>query len=446
MTSLVFAPEQWSNLRTALLTDANRETAAALVVVGGNYDGGVRVVVRDIEVAEADDYLERSGNIASLSPSFVARALKRARLLGGGLVLAHSHPFQQDVHFSSVDDLAQKTLAPSLFARTPGPHGFLVVGPGGFEARLFDEEGKTLFEVDAVQEIGRVVNYIDRRLPDAEPREPFFDRNVRAFGRDGQLLLSQLRIGVVGVGGTGSIVVEELSRLGVGQILLIDPEIVEETNLNRLIGATGEDVGQPKVTVAARAASRARSSIVAKGVCGSILEEDVGRSLLACAFVFCCTDSHGSRAVLNQLSYQYRLPMIDVGVRIDAKSGVVAAMSTRVQMLAEGLACLNCYPLLDPNAVRRDLMVDPSTDPYIVGTFEPQPAVISINAATSSMAVSMFLSAMVGFPGDARHVVGRPIEGIVRPVKSNPNPSCVVCGTLYALAKGDTWPMIWRQS
>jgi hypothetical protein len=196
--------------------------------------------------------------------------------------------------------------------------------------------------------------------------------------------------------------------------------------------------------VASRAAARARPGIAISAIEGSVLDERVARLLLDCDFVVCCTDSHGSRAVLNQLAYQYRVPMIDVGVRIDARDGLVTAMSTRVQMLAEGLACLNCHPLLDPTAVRRDLLLDKSSDRYIVGAAEPQPAVISLNAATSSTAVSMFLSAVIGFPGDARHLVGRPIDGSVRPVVASQNPTCIVCAPENALARGDSWPMIWH--
>ena len=115
-------------------------------------------------------------------------------------------------------------------------------------------------------------------------------------------------------------------------------------------------------------------------------------------------------------------------------------------MLAEPLACLNCVPFLDPVAIRRDLLGDKTTDRYITGSYEPQPAVISLNAATSSTAVSMFLAATVGFPGNARHLIGRPIEGVVRAIGSSRNMACIVCAPQNALAKGDTWPMLARST
>lgn len=444
MNRLVFAKGQLQELRHTLLAAAPDESAAAIITAPGAHAAGIRLIVQEIIYPSDTDYLERGPLVASLKPEFIARVLKRARVGGAGLILAHSHPFQADVHFSKRDDAAQRTLASTLHARAPGPHGFLVIGAGGFEARLFDHLGNTTATVGVIQDVGSTVVRTASSADNEDGALPaFLDRNIRAFGSEGQRMLSQLRVGVVGVGGTGSVVVEELARLGVGELLVIDPEEVEATNLNRLIGSTRRDVGRPKVDVAAESAARARPGIAVTRIAGSIIEERVARTLLDCDFVMCCTDSHGSRAVLNQLAYQYRIPMIDVGVRIDAKDSAVVAMSTRVQMLAEGLACLNCHPLLDPVAIRRDLLRDLSTDRYIVGAPEPQPAVISLNAATSSSAVSMMLSATIGFPGNARHLIGRPIEGIVRPILSEPNPSCIVCASENALAKGDLWPMIW---
>ncbi|MER8537288.1 ThiF family adenylyltransferase [Mesorhizobium sp. M1005] len=448
MNRLMFRGGEWTALRDDLIAPAPLESAAALIVGGGRFEGGMRLIVREIIRPAPDDYIARSPIEVSLTPMFLSRVLKRARLERAGVILAHSHPVQRRLAFSSVDDAAQQLLAPVLHFRCPqGPHGFLIAGPTGFRGRLFDIKGETTFTIDRIQEIGRSVRSYptETDAEDPAPLPEVFDRNVRAFGAAGQRILNDLTVAVVGVGGTGSVVVEELARLGVGRLHLIDPEQVERTNLNRLMGAEQKDVDRPKVAVASEASQRAKRDIEVMTLPESVIDEPVARTLLDGDFVMCCTDSHGSRAVLNQIAYQYRLPMIDVGVRIDAREGVVAAMSTRVQMLAESLACLNCHSLLDPAAVRRDLLADSRSDPYFVGHFEPQPAVISLNAATSSMAVSMFLSAVTGFPGEARHLIGRPIEGSVRPVSSRSDPTCVVCAQDNALAKGDSWPMIWRQ-
>ena len=76
------------------------------------------------------------------------------------------------------------------------------------------------------------------------------DRQVRAFGEPGQRLLRRLHFAVIGAGGTGSLVCQQLAHLGASCITVVDPDLVEETNLNRLVGSIPSDVGRPKVEVA----------------------------------------------------------------------------------------------------------------------------------------------------------------------------------------------------
>src|SRR6266446_10531916 len=81
-----------------------------------------------------------------------------------------------------------------------------------------------------------------------------FDRNIGLFGAEGQRILRQTRVAVVGVGGLGSHVVQQLALLGVGGITLIDHEEVSTSNKNRYIGLRNDDPipGTAKVATAAR--------------------------------------------------------------------------------------------------------------------------------------------------------------------------------------------------
>lgn len=79
-----------------------------------------------------------------------------------------------------------------------------------------------------------------------------FDRQIRAFGEDLQKLLSRLKIGIVELGGTGSAVCEELTRLGVGHLMLCDPQQFEKFNTNRVYGSSVMDEGKDKTNIARR--------------------------------------------------------------------------------------------------------------------------------------------------------------------------------------------------
>jgi molybdopterin/thiamine biosynthesis adenylyltransferase len=231
-------------------------------------------------------------------------------------------------------------------------------------------------------------------------------------------------------------------------MILLDPDAVEPTNLNRLIGANAMSVGRPKVDIAAEHVSRIRPSIQSNAVNGSILSGHDGKALLEADLLFGCTDSHGSRAVLNQIAYQYMIPTIDLGIIINVVDFKVRSVTGRVQMLAPGLPCLVCQNLLNPEQVRRDFLSpkERALDPYIVGLPrpEPQPSVVSLNGTMASLGVTMMLAAVTGLPSPARHQVFIGERGIVRAVASSPLEDCVVCSRSGALGRGDLWPMMWR--
>ncbi len=73
-----------------------------------------------------------------------------------------------------------------------------------------------------------------------------FSRNLRLIGEEAQIKLARSRVAVVGLGGVGSYVVEALARAGIGHLLLVDGDAVEESNLNRQLIATRDTLGMPK--------------------------------------------------------------------------------------------------------------------------------------------------------------------------------------------------------
>jgi molybdopterin/thiamine biosynthesis adenylyltransferase len=318
------------------------------------------------------------------------------------------------------------------------PHVSLVIGAEGYRARVLGTTNGV-----EVSEIGRVVT---RHGTAADtPISLVHDRQVRAFGDEGQGTIQGMRIAIVGLGGTGSVVAQQLAYLGVRQFLLIDPDVVDETSLNRLVGATRTDLGRPKVLVGQRSIRRVVPGAQVKAVIGDILQREVGLSLTDVDFVFCCTDTHGSRYVVNQLAYQYFVPCIDMGVVINVHEGKVTHFDGRIQMLAPGLGCLVCREgILSPNQIRSDLSCEAQrrADPYFnsqVGI--KQPSVISLNSTAASLAVTMFLAAVAGVPSNTRSQMIRGVPGVIRQLDTEPYPACINCSDEGFLGRGDTCPL-----
>ncbi len=351
MSRLVLSSELLSRLRAGLLHD-NKERCAILFGRSVEISGRLaRIVVRHSIEPPTNAYTHRTTIRAQLRPEYVAEVTQKARLSGESLVFAHSHPFPLNC-FSETDNAGEAELAKFLLQRIPSArHGSMLLTP---EISIARELGQSL--PLRVLGVGSEMSYGE--APATNDRHAIYDRHSRAFGRAGHKILASVKIGIVGLGGTGSVVLQQISNLGVRDFLLCDPDTIEESNLNRVVSANALDIGRPKVEVAAAFARRINPNIHVEALSESVLKSSVARSLADVDLIFCCTDSHGSRAVLNQFAYQYLVPVIDMGVVIAMEGEKISNIAGRTQLLAPGLACMVCSNLLDPEQIRRDLLTD----------------------------------------------------------------------------------------
>ena len=417
--------------------------AAGLVFPAGTRGGaGEQVfVIRGFREVPEQAYLERTRSGASLRPEFCTELGNRARAAGAGVVIAHTHVGRNPLQsFSHVDDRGEVALA-NYFDRR--------LGTGVNFAAVFTAETVHARSLGAgmAHKVVFVGKNLVQNLVSGSCVSETHDRQVRAFGAAGQKALARLRVGVIGLGGTGSVVAQQLAHLGVSSFLFIDPDVVDITNLNRLVGATPDAVGQPKVTVARRLVTAINPLAECAELQGDVADDNVARSLLDMSFVFCCTDSMASRAVLNQLAYQYLIPCIDMGVGIGADKGRIQYVSGRVQMLSAGLPCLVCTEKLDGEQVRQEMLTEEQrvADPYIQGAAVAQPAVISLNSTVASAAVTMFLSAVTGIPSAARMLTYDGMLGTLRAAAMEPRPHCVACSEDGALGRAASWSLPTRR-
>jgi len=445
--TLVFAADAFDRLRAMLLADAPLESVAfVLARPVRTPDGGWRQIAYDTLSIARTEYGRRTEVRVDVPADVVARVMQRARAERAAIVVVHTHPFTGPVVPSRRDRDGEGPLLEAFHRRVPDvPHARLILGFDASHAALFDVGGAE--RPLAVATVGAALRFVvspDAPGADGAPSRDVYDRQARAFGSEGQQRLAILRVGIVGLGGTGSVVAQQLAYLGVSEFVLIDQDRIELTNLNRVVGARSADVGRRKVDVARDMINVIRPAARVDAIHGDVCDADTVRALLDCDFFVACTDSQGSRAVLSQLAFQYVLPGIDVGVAIRVGVDGISHVSGRVQMLAPGLACLACSAVLDPEAVRRDLLDEAAraADPYVTGAPVPipQPAVISINSTASSLAVTMLLSAVSGVPFGARHIRLRLEAGRVAPVTVQPERECPVCGPEGYLERGDTWP------
>lgn len=434
-TELCIAQADVETLREQLLGVDSERCAVLLTTQSTRSDGRIRMLVRELIVPDQNEYTSQSAIEAELSPLFVAQVAKRAAKDKLALVFVHTHLEGGEPDFSCIDDRGEQPLRTFLSNRgIEGNHTALVISHGGMRARLL-----------GTQEELRVVSVGSKRRVEFDPdldmaiTSATFDRQVRAFGAAGQKQLEKLTVAIVGLGGTGSIMAQQLVHLGIRSFILIDHDSIEETNLNRVVGAARPDLGVNKAQVAARYATAFSSQVKVDVVAGDVSRESVARRLIDADVIMCCTDSHGSRSVIQQVSYQHLIPCIDMGSTIIQDKGEVTGIFGRVQLLAPGLPCLWCSGLLDAAEIRRDMMneAERRLDPYIVGSREPAPSVISLNGTVVSLAVTMLLGIAVGAPIDATRLMYNARDPALRAVHGEPKADCFICSRKGALAWGD---------
>lgn len=438
MIKLIFQGNTFTQLSNQLL-ESELESCALILANSTKIAENEKLLVTEVIVVPNEFYSVRTSTLSEIKPDFLISIVKRARENNKSIIFCHTHPNDGSKPvFSKIDDDGEVKLTAFMAARVPNiTHAALVIGSNGSRARILG----TCDEIEVIQ-VGTQRTVISSNQPEVELSKLHHDRQIRAFGIDGQKAIAELKIGIVGLGGTGSIVANQLAHLGGIDFLLIDPDDVEVTNLNRLVGSTNSDVGIPKVEVAKRNIVSINSKAKVAALKADVTYKSPAEKLLNCDFIFCCTDSHASRAVINQIAYQYYIPSIDMGVSITTKDAAVTYITGRVQMLSPGLGCLVCGNLLDGNVIRREMMnqEQKNADPYFTSHIgEPQPAVISLNGTISSLAVTMFLGSVTNIPAAARLQFYDGIKGVLRSVVQSQNTSCIVCSQHGALGQGHLW-------
>lgn len=441
MIDLRIASTDLAELRSAVL--GYRDERCAVLLASRLEQRRCALLVREMVLPEDVDYASRTPIRAELRPEFVARVTKRAKLANLSLVFVHSHLGSRSPRFSLTDDKGERELAAFLTRRGLHElHAALVLSEGGLCARIL-----------GAPDLMRVVSVGDRLTVEADlgseetDGSPIFDRQVRAFGAGGQRVLQSLRVAIVGLGGTGSIAAQQLVHLGVRDFVLIDPDHVELTNLNRVVGAGETDVGLPKSDVTRRHVEAIAPATRVRSIVGDVVHDAVARELLNADILLCCTDSHGSRSVIQQVAYQYLIPCIDMGSTITTQNGRITGVFGRVQLVGPDQPCLWCTGLLSSEEVRRDMMsaFERRADPYIQGAHEPAPSVISLNSTVVSLAVTMLLGIVTPIPVGPRYLIYNGSSSTLRPVRAAAEAGCFICSRQGVLGRGDLQPLLARQ-
>ena len=301
---------------------------------------------------------------ASFEPEYVVRVIELAIEKNAGVAFMHSHPSAGWQAMSVPDVEAERDVIGYPAGATGLPLVGLTIGTDGYwSARFWEKRGSKMLRrwCNKTRIIGPHVYslYFNDTLIPPPPRKEILKRTFDTWGRKAQGDIARLRVGIVGLGSVGCIVAEAMVRIGVAQLVLIDPDRIERHNLDRLLYGTTKDIGKYKVDVAALLMRRNATAdkIDLATLPMSIHEETAYKSALDCDIIFSCVDRPIARDVLNYIAHAHLVPVIDGGVSVefDTRRDSLLGAHWRAHLVTPFHQCMRCSRQYDSSMVVTEL-------------------------------------------------------------------------------------------
>ena len=454
--TLTLQERHYLELKNHLIRKDEKERAAFIICGRSLVDNTEEhFLSRELLLLTDEMLLSSKSYQVSWDNKYFINILKKVEEKEFAVVVIHNHPSGIN-YYSQVDDEGEYHLFQLAFNRNGGirPYASLIMlSDGSMIGRAWSHD-LTYTPLSKIKVIGQQFKiwYESKSKQYNTPKA--FHRQQLAFGTALTQDLNKLSVCVVGAGATGSATATLLTRLGVGEICLIDKDIIEESNLNRLYGATMSDIGKPKVEVL-------KKHLDAIGLPSKVIVENNWVSDPKCAkrlkhadIIFNCTDDHAGRILLNRFAYFYLIPVIDMGIVITVKSDSpeIQDLQGRISYLFPGSDCLLTKGIINPEIAYAENLQreDPEQyqklkeEAYVIGERNPSPAVITFTSIIAANAVNDFLNRVVSFNKNelATHKLYFFHRSTELKLENGIDKECRICGKQNYWGRGDMAPFL----
>ena len=408
--SLILKQIDYEILKKHLYPGNNLEFVAIMLCHYGQGSVGFRLMVKELILIPEDKYEEQKFNYLSwdFSEYMTPEKIDKIDKEGFSVFTIHSHPngYHQ---FSKTDDKNDREIFPSInnWFDDARPNGSAIMLPNGeIIARTVGAKGdfNTIHKVSVVGENIKIWQPVK-----VQNKIPNYGLKIyQTFGKGTFSLLRNLKVGVVGCSGTGSIIVELLMRNCVGNVVLVDPDIVEEKNLNRIINAKKLDAKKAKYKVEILKETIIETDIGTEvdAYTTDTRDKTVIEALTDCDVIFGCVDSVTGRYHLECIATAYFIPYFDIGVYLQSDDhGGITHADVAVHYIhpeSSGLIERGVYTVeqLTSEGWQRsdkDYYEKNKIAGYLKSVGEDQPAVISVNMQGACLAFNDFLARIHNF-------------------------------------------------
>ncbi|RZK40747.1 MAG: ThiF family adenylyltransferase [Pedobacter sp.] len=211
------------------------------------------------------------------------------------------------------------------------------------------------------------------------------------LGKNSERNFDNLRVGIVGLGGGGSHIAQQLAHLGVKNITLFDDDVIEASNLNRLVGGKYADLlsQESKCTIARR--------LILEILPSANIVEVISKwqlraeELQKCDVIFGCVDTYSARQQLEAECRRYLIPLIDIGMDIHGIGTNEKFLSGQIILSMPGMPGMQNMGFLTEEKL--------ATEAAKYGNVGGRPQVIWPNGVLASSAIGVFVDIVTGWTG-----------------------------------------------
>jgi hypothetical protein len=344
------------------------------------YDGEQLILATHYEEIADENYINDPNVGARINSAAIRQAMQRVLTTGEGAFHVHIHDHDGNTGPSYTDRQELLPMMQSVRNASPASaHGLLILSRNAAYAEALIPENSKYRTIDNISIVGLPMEF----LTAADIISTQADRFSRQtfLGSSAEQKIACCRVGVVGLGGGGSHIAQQLAHIGFSTFSFFDNDTVEDSNLNRLVGGTKLDAKKStyKVDVAARVVKGVNPMAKINKV--KSRWQDAAERLRACDMVFGCVDSYSERRDIEITARRYLIPYIDIGLDVHQSADEPPRMAGQVILSMPGELCMSCLGFLTDTKLARE------AEQY--GAAGTRPQVVWANGVLASIAVGI---------------------------------------------------------
>lgn len=350
-----------------------------------------------------NDYLKDNTVGARINSDAIRKAMQIAMNRKCSIFHVHVHFGEETPEFSLTDlEELPKVAEAMVNANSKNIHGVLLLNSNGANAILKIKENKGDVCLEKVTIVGYPMFFNQAFYENANFDENRYDRQS-FLGIDSQKIISKVKVGIIGLGGGGSHIIKQLAHLGVKNYVIFDDDYVSNTNSNRLIGATVENVKDKvqKTAIAFKSIKELQPDAIVEVV--NDKWEEKPELLQSCDIAFGAVDSFASRRDLESICRRYLIPYIDIGMDVRILENEYPRMFGQLILSLAGYPCMKCMGFL----TEENLALEAAK----YGDAGAKPQVVWANGVLASNAIGLFTDLITGWSGRKDCMVYQEYDG-----------------------------------